>query len=170
MLTGCQRRREKLQPPAGPGGWSNSDRRLLYGGRLRMWSSDGRTGNLHQELTKTHTKTTFCPTYTHTVTTHATHFRAHTHLNHIKYTNAHTHQSPTCTLSHFYTLVFHSDSGWRAQWRGRSGSNATTPTALIYMNVVVSHSFLNRLLDGAIKHAFCCHDVWDSFTSRELCL
>lgn len=43
VLTGCQRTQGKLPPPAGPGGWSNSYRKLLYVEKLHTLSSEERT-------------------------------------------------------------------------------------------------------------------------------
>lgn len=62
------------------------------------------------------------------------------------FTSLHLARSHTCTHS-FFTLI----RGGEPSKNGKSESNAATPTALAYMNAVVSHSFLNRLWDGGNK-------------------
>lgn len=82
-------------------------------------------------------------------TLHLAHARTHTHIS---------------TLF-WITLI------WGGELRAvkeEAKSTVATPTALKYMNVVVSHSFHNLLWDEAIKHAFCCHDAWVIYHLQKL--
>lgn len=124
---------------------------------------------LEEHLIKKKKQNTFYPTRTRlaqTVTlplhTSEDRDRKHKHiekekhmLTHITLHQAHAHTSPHS----FWSLWFGVASS--EQWKQEAKSTLATPTALNYMNVVVSHSFHNRLWDEAIKHAFCCRDVRD---------
>lgn len=121
---------------------------------------------LEEHLIKKKKQNTFYPTRTRlaqTVTlplhTSEDRDRKHKHiekekhmLTHITLHQAHAHTSPHS----FWSLWFGVASS-----KQEAKSTLATPTALNYMNVVVSHSFHNRLWDEAIKHAFCCRDVRD---------
>lgn len=126
-LTECQRRRVKLPPPAGPRGWSNSYRKLLYGGRLRMLSSGERThqvreGNDQEKNTyyQTHIRQTQIVTFTrHTskVTDYTVHYKHVVQKKHmLTYSTlhlAHAHTSPHS----FFSLWFGVASS--EQWNRR---------------------------------------------------
>lgn len=86
VLTGCQRRWGKPPPPKCPGGWSNSYRMLLYGGRLRMSSSEEKTeevrGANDNKEKKTFISSNAHKTHTHTNRElHSTRQRKHTHTH-----------------------------------------------------------------------------------------
>lgn len=154
---------------------------LLYGERLRMLSSEERTEEVRAASGKE--KNTYF--IQHTLDTHKYSYTVRITLTlhtsedtdtqtvqtcKVRKTCAHTQHSPSCTHTHVSTL-FYITLVWGGELRAvkqEAKSTVATPTALNYMNVVVSHLFHNLLWDEAIKHAFCCHDVRDIYYLQEL--
>lgn len=111
-----------------------------------MSSSEGRT-----ERVKEVRQTSDLHTHIYSVTLHS---YTRTHILNEHFSNIETPSQHSHTLTLEQVTLF-----GVAFSQQEANSTFATPTAFIYMNVVVSHSFHNLLWNEAIKHAFCCHDA-----------